>query len=785
MIRPAASPARLRALALRAVVAAMAVGAVCAFVASLSWIDRPYPGFKLRIDQAVELQLPPGSTGAQAGLMPGDRVVAVDGRPLRDPRDLYAYVAGKPVGTPVAYDLERALPSGQRVTLHEVIATQRHDARLWASFFLALWLTGLCFLGLGAAVSAVKPGDPRARANLAFHLAGAAACIAIFDQSTTYLFPLQDPYKLLQWLIAVCFANLALQFPRRYPALEPLRRVALWAGLGLSAVLVGAYYLPGAGFWVHVSHLGYVALAELVLLGNALWSMLSPASTPQERGQGQVLLIGTLVSTVPALLVPQAHLVGVTVNLEGFENFAMPLWPLAISYAIARHELFDLGPLVRRSLTYLIAAAVLTALYVASTAATGALIGSHTQLPGIVATVLVAYSFVPVRDRVKAWLDVRFFRSPYRFDEVIAGFTRTAQETVAPQALMQAWLAALDGALAPTYLAIALHRDGPQPTVELGDAEAAPMMRLPLAVQDHRLGHAMIGPKKSALPYTELDRALLSELTQLLAVWLDRLERFEKVRLQAQELEALRRSEVMQGQFLNVVSHELKIPLSVMMSSLNLLQRQEAHHDARTVSHLQRMRRSLTHLVGLVGDLLNAGQLQSGHFALRTRRLDLGPLLADMVAEMRPLAEHKGHALTLDVEAALPAVVADEARLAQVLRNLIHNAIRYTPANGRIVLGASVDGERIRCEVRDDGPGIDETAMPHLFQRFSQVHDEASGRDQGVGLGLFISKAIVEAHGGAIGVESAPGAGSTFWFTLPVPVEPAPPGLPSAASEAR
>jgi signal transduction histidine kinase len=782
---------RFRAAAFWAMTAAVAVAAALYFVGSLSWFDRPYPGFKVRIDQAVELQLPPQSTGARAGLMPGDRVVAVDGQALSDPRALYAYVATKPIGTPVTYDLERYLPNGDKRRLTKVIATQAHDARQWASTFLALWLTGLCFLALGAAVSALKPGDPLARANLAFHLAGAAACISIFDQSTTYHAPFQDPYKLLPWIIAVCFVNLALQFPRRYPRLARVRRLNLIAGPGLAIVLVGCYYVAPLTFWVSFAHLGYIALGELILIANALWTHASPQSTPRERGQSKALLVGLLVSTVPALLVPQAHFLGVRVDLEGLENFMLPLWPLAISYAIVRYQLFDISPLIRRSLVYLLSAAVLTLVYVLATTATEALIGNQTKVSGIVATVLVAFAFAPVRDRVKRWLDARFFRSPYRFDEVIAAFTRTAQETVAPDALMQAYMAALDGALAPSRLAIVLSPDGERAAARLGCSEAdcealapllatgaasvvwqgEPALRLPLVLQERVLGHAVVGPKKSGLAYTEGDRALLRELTQLLAVWLNLFERFEKVRLQTQEIEALRRSEAMQGQFLNVVSHELKIPLAVIMSSLNILERADAGQDAKTVRHLTRIRRSLADLVGLVGDLLNAGQLQSGHFHLRTRALDFAQVVAETVAELKPLAENKAHALTVTVDSALPRVCGDGARLAQVLRNVVHNAIRYTPANGRIHLSLAMAGPHLRCEVRDSGPGIEAAAMPHLFQRFSQVHKESPDREQGVGLGLFISRAIVEAHGGAIGVESTPGAGSVFWFTLPALLE--------------
>jgi signal transduction histidine kinase len=757
-------------------VGSLAMAALLYFFGSLSWFDRPYPGFKLRIDRAVELQLPPSSTGAKAGLMPGDRVLAVDGQALRDPRALYAYVAAKPVGTPVTYAIERFLPSGDKLRLTKVIATQIHDWRQWASIFLALWLTGICFLVLGATVSALKPGEPLARANLAFHVVGAAACISIFDQSTNYLSPFNDPYKLLQWIVAVCYANLALQFPRRNPSLEGVRRLNLVVGLGLAPLLVGCYYLERCTYWVNVAHLGYIVLAELVLIANALWTCLSPRSTPREKGQGKILLLATLSAIMPALLVPQAHVLGLRVDLEGLENVALPLWPLAISYAIVRHQLFDIRPLIKRSLTYLLSVAVLTLLYVLGATATEALIGRQTQVPGIVATALVALAFAPVRDRVKRWLDARFFRSPYRFDEVIATFTRTAQETTDPQVLMQAYLEALDGALAPTRIAISLSRDGHAaasraPSLEAGftseTAQEESLVRLPLVVQDHVLGQAVVGPKKSELAYTELDRALLRELTQSLAVWLDLYERFEKASLQTQEIEALKRSEAMQGQFLNVVSHELKIPLSVILSSLNILERPEADRNAKTVRHLDRIRRSLTQLIGLVDDLLHAGQLQNGHFQLRTRALALERVAQETLAEMSPLAENKSLLLSMTIVPELPRVWGDEARLAQVFRNLVHNAIRYTPSNGRIHLSLDVEGPHVRCEVRDTGPGIEAAAMPHLFQRFSRVHAGAPGRDQGVGLGLFISKAIVEAHGGSVGVQSHPGQGSTFWFTLP------------------
>lgn len=784
-------PDGIRRVAFWTAVVALAAAAVFYFITSLSWFDRPYPGFKLRIDRSVELQLPPGSTGARARLMPGDRVVAVDGRPLGDPRDLYAYVATRPIGTAITYDMERSRPDGREIRFTKTIATQAHDWRQWGSIFLAYWLTGVSFLVLGTVVLVLKPGDPLTRANMAFHFAGAAACLSIFDQSTSFLSPYQDPARLLQWVIAVFFTNLALQFPRRRPWLEGARRANLAIGLALSVVLVAAHAAQQGAFWVAFAHLGYIALGELILIANALAAWLGPRSTPSERGQGKALLVGTLVSTAPALIVPQAQALGLHIGFEGLENFALPLWPLAISYAIVRHRLFDISLLLKRSITYVLTASVLALIYVLVAGATQALLGSQTHLPGILTTALVALAFVPVRDRTKAWLDARFFRSPYRFSEVIGAFTRLAQESVEPQVLIRAYVQAIVQALAPTHCTLFLHRDRLQAVASHGLDEAAcaslapklapgattlswqgeALLLYPLAVQDQVLGYAVLGSKKSELAYTELDRALLLELTRSLAVWLNLFERFEKVRLQHQEIEALKRSEAMQGQFLNMVSHELKIPLSVIMGALSLLKRHESGLEVKVVSHHDRIRRSLTHLNGLVSDLLNASQLQNGHFRLFPVPLDLAQVAQESVAEMRGLAEQKGHSLALSVASELPPLHGDPTRLEQVFRNLLHNAIRYTPADGRIQLVVGAAGNQVRCEVRDNGPGIEPASMASLFHRFSQAHAGAPDRDQGVGLGLFIAKAIVEAHGGTIGVESQLGQGTTFWFTLPAGVE--------------
>jgi signal transduction histidine kinase len=132
-----------------------------------------------------------------------------------------------------------------------------------------------------------------------------------------------------------------------------------------------------------------------------------------------------------------------------------------------------------------------------------------------------------------------------------------------------------------------------------------------------------------------------------------------------------------------------------------------------------------------------------------------------------PLATAKAQRLLLDAPDDLPVLIADEARVRQVLTNLVANAIKFAHAPGDITVRIACQGGLVRCEVADRGPGIAAADLARLFQPFTQLDMSATRSASGTGLGLSIAKALVEAHGGAIGVESQPGAGSTFWFTLP------------------
>jgi signal transduction histidine kinase len=180
------------------------------------------------------------------------------------------------------------------------------------------------------------------------------------------------------------------------------------------------------------------------------------------------------------------------------------------------------------------------------------------------------------------------------------------------------------------------------------------------------------------------------------------------------------------------------------------------------------MRRSADQAVHLIQDLLEVAKIESGRLSVECQPLEVGRLVDDVVELHRPLAEARRLLLERELETELPRVQADRGRVLQVFSNLIGNALRYTSEGGRITVRARREGRFVRFFVSDTGKGITPEHLPHLFERYWQP----KGAREGAGLGLPIAKGIIEAHGGYILVESEPGRGSTFSFTLPVSEAP-------------
>lgn len=223
----------------------------------------------------------------------------------------------------------------------------------------------------------------------------------------------------------------------------------------------------------------------------------------------------------------------------------------------------------------------------------------------------------------------------------------------------------------------------------------------------------------------------------------------------------------LQREFLSAASHELRTPLTAVIGYADFLAEAVSGplnpDQARQVAQIQKGARRMRRLVD---DMLDFSCLEAGAFALARQPVDVAAVVRGEVAALEPQAGEKGVALALELPAGQALVEADPGRVGQVVANLVANAVKYTPAGGRVQVRVEA-GAAVRVEVRDDGIGIGAEHLPHVFEKYYRVARGASRQLGGAGLGLAICRALVEAQGGRIGVESEPGRGSSFWFTLP------------------
>ena len=234
---------------------------------------------------------------------------------------------------------------------------------------------------------------------------------------------------------------------------------------------------------------------------------------------------------------------------------------------------------------------------------------------------------------------------------------------------------------------------------------------------------------------------------------------------------------------LAVVAHDLRNPVNLVFSSGTFLLDMHAGLEAGAREHLSLILRAAGRMNRLIQDLLEVAAMEAGTISVDPQEERVEPLVRSACLAMQHQASSQRIELSCELEPALPLVYADRDRIDQVLGNLIGNAVRFTPSGGQIRVKSERDGDRVRFSVADTGAGIDAADLPHVFDRFWQAQ---RSREGGAGLGLAIARGIVVAHGGEMWVESEPGRGSTFFFTLPTsPPHPARPASdqPSPSAE--
>ena len=231
------------------------------------------------------------------------------------------------------------------------------------------------------------------------------------------------------------------------------------------------------------------------------------------------------------------------------------------------------------------------------------------------------------------------------------------------------------------------------------------------------------------------------------------------------DITRFREAEELKSTFISVISHELKTPVALIKGYVSTLRREDASWDRQIVQDsLEVIEEEADRLTGLIENLLDASRLQAGALAINLSDVSIKSI-AQRISE-RFRTQSGAHTIVVDFPPEIPVILGDEDRLSQVFSNLISNAIKYSPNGGEIRLSGKVLPEQVVICVSDQGPGIAADDIPHVFDRFYRA-SETSRTTKGAGLGLYLAKAVIEAHGGSIWVDPRPGSGARFCFSLP------------------
>jgi len=293
------------------------------------------------------------------------------------------------------------------------------------------------------------------------------------------------------------------------------------------------------------------------------------------------------------------------------------------------------------------------------------------------------------------------------------------------------------------------------------------VIAVPLLLQEQAIGAVVLYGDK---PYqvSRRDTFLLSTAAIQTAMAIQNALLFAEVKDKNAALERLNH---LKSQFLATVTHELRTPLHSIISYGALLLEGfvEGELTAEQEEHIQFMVRRAEDLSRLVDDMLDLSKIEADRLEVKVEPMALEPSLMEVVNQLKPMANNKGLRLTLEMDDALPLVLADSQRLRQVVINMVSNALKFTEKGGITIQCSLLERyDMLRIAVSDTGIGISPAALDYIFEAFRQADGSTTRRFGGTGLGLTIARKLIELQGGEVFVESTVGRGSTFSFTLPV-----------------
>jgi len=298
---------------------------------------------------------------------------------------------------------------------------------------------------------------------------------------------------------------------------------------------------------------------------------------------------------------------------------------------------------------------------------------------------------------------------------------------------------------------------------EVFDIQAA--IGAPMIWEGRGIGAIWVARDRSG-PFSEKEIALLKTFADQAVIAIQNARLFHEIDDKSRQLEIANKHK---SEFLASMSHELRTPLNAVIGfSEVLLERLFGDLNEKQEDYLKDIHSSGRHLLSLINDILDLSKIEAGRMEIEASSFDVAAAISNALTLIRERAQQHGIALSHDVEPSLGALVADERKFKQILLNLLSNAVKFTPDGGRIDVTARLVDGAAEIAVRDTGIGIAPADHAAVFEEFRQVGRDYTRKQEGTGLGLALTRKFVELHGGRIRLDSAPGCGSTFTFTIPL-----------------
>jgi signal transduction histidine kinase len=294
------------------------------------------------------------------------------------------------------------------------------------------------------------------------------------------------------------------------------------------------------------------------------------------------------------------------------------------------------------------------------------------------------------------------------------------------------------------------------------------MLGVPMTREGRMLGAIVVGWREAG-PVSPVHEMLLKTFADQAAIAIENVRLFHEIEEKSRQLEIANKHK---SDFLANMSHELRTPLNAIIGfSEVLIEKMFGEVNDKQLDYLQDIHSSGRHLLSLINDILDLSKIEAGRMELDLSEVSVPDTLSSAMTLVRERAQNHGIDLGLEVDAKIGVIQADERKVKQVVVNLLSNAVKFTPDGGKVTMRATLDTDHVEVAVQDTGIGIAPEDQEAVFEEFKQVGRDYTKKAEGTGLGLALTKRIVELHGGRIWLDSAPGKGSTFTFTLPLTQE--------------